>query len=239
MNKTLPILSRLYGFDKFNTVCDTLQNGKGAVSVFGLSARVHMLASLYAATESSILLVSPNDNDCLKLEEQLRAYGVDAMHFPAKTQLLGASAMSVSGGTETGRVKNLVELLHAKKHFVLISAETLLQRLSPREALFDAVIRLECGMVCDMGELISSLSASGYERTELCTSACTFAVRGGRVDVFPSNSEYPVRIEFFGDEIDSLRSFDPEEQRSVDTLDSFSIYPATEVPCSDEKRAEL
>lgn len=241
MKENIPILAALESSDKYKGIRQTLTDGKGAVSVFGLSEshRIHMLSALFHSTDRSMMLILSNDNDCIRFEEQFSAYGITAMHFPAKTQLVSSNAIAVSGGTENKRTSFLVELMQGGKKLVLVSAECLMQRIAPRSALKSSVIHVKCGMETDMSAMIEKLSATGYERTEMCTEVCTYAVRGGRIDVFPSNARYPLRIEFFGDEIDSLRSFDPDEQRSIDMIDSFSIYPATEVPASPDAIAAI
>ena len=241
MKKSIPLLSLLNRETKYVRLKDALISNKGAISVFGMGEgnRLHMLSALYRDMQSSMLIVLPTDNHCLTFEEKLQAYGIDCIHFPAKTQLLGSNALAVSGGTESRRTEILVKLLHGEKVMVLASCECIMQRLAPKSALNSSVIRVETGMEIPMEALIETLASAGYERAEICDESCLFAVRGGRVDVFPSNSSYPIRIEFFGDEIDTMRSYDPEQQRSIENIDSFTIYPATEVPISTERKDKL
>ena len=233
----IPILDILNEYDKYKGIKRTLTDGKGAVSVFGLSEahRVHMLSALFSDMQSSMMIVMPNENDCVRYEELFSAFGITALHFPAKTQLVSSSAIAVSGGTETQRTAQLIEIMHSKKALVLVSSECLMQRLAPRDELKRAILSLKTGDECDMQVLIGRLTDTGYERVELCTEKNTYSVRGGRIDVFPSNSKYPVRIEFFGDEIDSVRSYDPDDQRSLEMLDLIDIYPATEMPVSRDR----
>ena len=89
-------------------------------------------------------------------------------------------------------------------------------------------IRLSGGDVVDLTELEKKLTEMGYQRESQIEGPGQFAVRGGIVDIFPLTEELPVRIELWGDEIDSIRSFDPESQRSVENLDEVTVYPASE-----------
>lgn len=241
MKKQIPILSVLNRDKKFTYIKETLNAGNGAMSVFGLTQthKIHVLSALISDIPNSMLIVLPTDADCVKYEEQFSAYGIETLHFPAKTQLLGASAIAVSGGTEARRTELLVELLHGEKNVVLVSCECLMQKLPPAHALHESVIKLDAGNEYDMQSTIKKFADAGYEHCEICDSKGSYSVRGGRIDIFPSNSQYPIRIEFFGDEIDTMRSYDPDNQRSIDNLDSFTIYPATEVPITAEQKQTL
>ncbi|MGQ9696574.1 MAG: transcription-repair coupling factor [Armatimonadota bacterium] len=104
------------------------------------------------------------------------------------------------------------------------TVEALLQRT----AGFRQRIEVAVGSSLDLAGTVSQLSEMGYERTVMVESPGQFAVRGGILDVYPPNADRPVRIELFGDEIDSIRSFDPDTQRSISRLDAVRILPARE-----------
>ena len=87
---------------------------------------------------------------------------------------------------------------------------------------------MENGQVMDLDEWKERLTALGYERTAQVDGMGQFSIRGGIVDIFPLTEEVPVRIELWDDEVDSIRSFDPESQRSVEQLEKITIYPAAE-----------
>ena len=102
--------------------------------------------------------------------------------------------------------------------------------LPPPEEFGGRVLDLRAGGRCDMQRLVHQLAASGYERAGLVETPGSFSQRGGIVDIYPPLAEGPVRLEFFGDEVESIREFDPATQRSTGTLDRFQLAPATELP---------
>ena len=110
-----------------------------------------------------------------------------------------------------------------------------LRKLAPREAFLRDVVSIESGGTFSRGDLIARLSRMGYERMPAAEAFGQFAVRGDIVDVFAPGSDDPVRIEFFDDDIDSIRSYDALTQRSVENLDSFTIYPAQLIVRGEEE----
>ena len=241
-NKPNMILEVMKRYPKYTDIINSLDDKRGAVGIYGISSETQkqqFIASLCNDAKSSVLIVLPNENLCLEYEEQLDAYGVEGMYFPSKTQLLGISALSVSGGTETKRTEQLVKLLKGGKNIVITNVECLMQSIAPVSVLKNSVIHLEPGDEVIYDDFVEALITNGYVRAEICDDKGLFTVRGGRIDVFPCNSEYPVRIEFYGDEIDTLRYFDTATQRSIDSAMSVDLYPATEAPVTSAQKQEL
>ena len=98
----------------------------------------------------------------------------------------------------------------------------------PKAKLFSKVIQLEVGKEISLYTIKEQLTNIGYERTDMVEGRGQFSVRGGIIDVFPLTTKDPVRIEFWGDEIDSIRYFDVISQRSIDTLNAISDLPIEE-----------
>ncbi len=108
---------------------------------------------------------------------------------------------------------------------IVASADALLEKLVPSDIFHQASIHLNKGEVISPEELSAKLTDQGYQSTRFVDAPGEFALRGGIFDVFPFSGEYPVRIEFFGDEIDSIREFDPDSQRSVAFLNEARLVP--------------
>ncbi len=117
--------------------------------------------------------------------------------------------------------------VHARGGLVCASAMALAERLPPAVSRPDT-LRLAAGDEPGFEELAESLALAGYERVERVEERGQFAVRGGLVDVFPTTGREPLRIELFGDEVESIRAFSPFTQRTLHQLDSCTIYPAAE-----------
>ncbi len=111
---------------------------------------------------------------------------------------------------------------------VVTTMDAFLDGLPSKEELCGNRIKIHAEEALDFQKLQENLSILGYERENQVESPGQFAVRGGILDVFPLTEENPVRIELWGDEVDSIRSFDVESQRSTENLQEIEIYPATE-----------
>lgn len=123
---------------------------------------------------------------------------------------------------------------------VVAPVSAAMRKLERKERFAASVQHLKTGQICDPDELRNALVKGGYSTAPVTENPGEFSVRGGIIDVFPPGNEYPVRIEFFDDEIDSIRTFDPENQRSVDNLDAVRLCPAAEiVPDRDELNSAL
>lgn len=231
-----PILSVLSQSGEYIRLRDTLRDGEGAASVFsvGEAHKIHIAAALSKEFDC-ILYVAPNESVAARAEEELRGFGADALHFPLRESPLSGKMLAASQGLTSARLQALTKLLGGRG-IVTASAEALMQRLVPPEAFAAETTELALGEIYDIKALASGLLAAGYERTEQCEGKGQFAVRGGILDVFPVASGSPYRIEFFDDEIDSIRTYEPVTQRSLDKANSVRITPASELPLTDVAR---
>ena len=118
--------------------------------------------------------------------------------------------------------------MEEKEGVVVTSLDGLMDHLLPLVFLFQQAVTVENGQIMDLDEWKERLTALGYERTAQVDGMGQFSIRGGIVDIFPLTEEVPVRIELWDAEVDSIRSFDPESQRSVEQLEKITIYPAAE-----------
>ncbi|MCE5236132.1 MAG: transcription-repair coupling factor [Clostridiaceae bacterium] len=234
-----PLLSALKGYAEYERLHGALLKGEGAFSVFGLGEahKAHMAAALYRGLNRSMLFVTANESSAAKLCAEMNAYTDSVYHFPARELPLSAKGFTASSGLSARRVGVLYSLCEGKRMAVVTSAEALLQRLAPPEAMAEASETLKAGQRLEPRELIKRLVEFGYERVELCEGKGQAAMRGGYVDVFPLTLENPVRIEFFDDEIDTMREYDPLTQRSLKNVESVLLPPAGEVPLDAAARA--
>ncbi|MFT6908741.1 MAG: transcription-repair coupling factor (superfamily II helicase) [Oleiphilaceae bacterium] len=137
------------------------------------------------------------------------------------------------------RLKTLSSLPHLKKGILILPLSTLLQRIAPKHFLQSHSLTLTIGQTFDIISYRKQLESVGYRYVDTVYEHGEFTVRGAIFDVFPMGSDLPVRIELFDDEIDSLRSFDPETQRSKDKLKDLEILPANEFPWDKESRMKF
>ncbi|MEM7292149.1 MAG: transcription-repair coupling factor [Pseudomonadota bacterium] len=132
------------------------------------------------------------------------------------------------------RLRTLYRLGNETRGVLLLPVQTLCQRLPPMEYLRENALVLQSGQRIDLEELRANLVHAGYRHVDQVMEHGEFAVRGSLLDLFPMSSEHGVRVDFFDDEIDSIRFFDTESQRSSDTVQSLELLPAHEFPLNDE-----
>ena len=180
------------------------------------------------AQTSPLLLIVANNNAHLKqLEDELRFYGEQPLVFP-DWETLPYDRLSPHQEIISERLNVLMNL--PKRGIVLISASTLVQRVCPASWLLGQHFNLKQGQTFHVEQMREQLIQSGYHAVDTVYEHGEFAIRGNLMDIFASGQAYPVRIDLFDDEIESLRFFDPETQRTTQKLEEFVILPAKEFP---------
>jgi transcription-repair coupling factor (superfamily II helicase) len=207
----------------------------GAVVIEGLagSHRAAVLARIQEATGRPFAVVLPGGVDAEAMLLDLRAF------HPAgegRGRVVAFPELGVDPyGTLTPhpdvireRIQTLDRCARGRADIVLAPVLSWLERLQARERFAGSTLTLTAGETRPPEELVAQLAAAGYRRTSLVESLGELAVRGGIVDVFPPTREHPVRIEYFGDEIESIREFNPRDQRSMRAIGSVVLPPARE-----------
>ena len=183
-----------------------------------------------------LIHIALDDRRMAELEELLDFFAPDVqiLKFPA-WDCLPYDRVSPSSDIVAQRVSALAGLLvweqEAKRYprILLTSVNAAAQKVMPKEALKGASFSAVNGGRLDLGAMQEFLIHNGYIRTETVREAGEYAMRGGIIDLFPSGFDAPVRLDLFGDEIESLRAFDPDTQRSGEKLESFSLQPVSEL----------
>ncbi|MCS7043937.1 MAG: transcription-repair coupling factor [Bryobacteraceae bacterium] len=153
--------------------------------------------------------------------------------------VLPGQGLSPHSEIKEQRAAALCRLASGRASIVVTPVESALQRLRRPEAYLQMAVTLRKGDEIAMEDLAAHLVSIGYQKREPVEMEGEFSIRGGIFDVFPAEAARPVRIEFFGDTVESLRRFDPETQRSVLAISEATIYPIEEVPLNRTKLEEL
>ncbi len=200
--------------------------------VFGLTGaqRNLIIAALVDAGYPTALVITPGEVEAGQVADDLSALlpQMTVVQFPINEQLpyqVLAHGMEVTAA----RLAVLEGMCRSEPMIIVAPVEALMGRLSPPNVFAGAGLKLTVGNRHDTGELGRNLVAMGYERVDLVERAGQFSMRGGIVDVFPMTSEMPARLEFFDDEVDSIRLFEVESQRSDKKIDHLAISPAREI----------
>jgi len=208
-------------------------NSDGGVEVVGPWGSGKTLAALQATGDRSLLIVARGRIEAEGIFEDLLTFDDSerCALFPA-WEVLPTDLMAPADDIVAERMNALKRLIAADDNDepmrVVAPVRALMQYVIPRERLAEKTITLKAGEECDLEGLVTRLTAMGYERELMVEQRGHMSLRGGIFDVFPISSELPYRLEFFGDEIESIRRFEPETQRSVDSADSLTILPRSE-----------
>ena len=193
------------------------------------SQKTHLMYALGDGFEYRVIVFS-SEEKAKQAYEEYKMLEENTFLYPAKDLLFYHA--DIKGAALTGKRMEVLKKLTEKKNrepvTVITTADAFLDGLPSKEKLWESRIEIEAGAVIDFQKLQEELVHLGYERESQIEGPGQFAVRGGILDVYPLTEEIPVRIELWGDEIDSIRSFDVESQRSVENMEQVVIYPATE-----------
>ena len=185
------------------------------------------LNSLFAKSNKSILVVVNSLFELNQLYLSLSNYTKDVLLFPMD-DFLTSEALAISPDLKISRLETLNSIINSNKKIVLTNLMGYLRFLPSKNTYLKHCFNLSIGQTINPIILAESLITSGYSRTTLVNKTGELAVRGFVLDIFPIGSEYPVRIEFFGDEIESIRYFDYDTQKSMENINSINIYPFSE-----------
>lgn len=206
----------------------------GAAALFGMPPVAHarLLRELAEENGQSLLVVTPGEAEATRFAQDLEALGLPAAVFPPRDFLL-RPIEGAGREYEYRRLAVLGDLVGGRLRAVCVPAEALLQYTVPKAEFCANTLTLKPGMTIPVNELAARLLAAGYHRRSQVEGPGQFSVRGGIVDVFPPDSRAPARAEFWGDEVDTLNSFDILSQRRDDALEKVYISPAREVLFGD------
>jgi transcription-repair coupling factor (superfamily II helicase) len=247
------IISTLQAQSAFQAIITAFQNNT-RLSNLGLhrSARLPVLAAIHCELNVPILLISDRSDYALTLADELSLWCPDSPRyfFPEPNPLFYEQA---AWGVTTRRDRLLALTALAAQHIpgaqstvrnqcapIIISpARALMTRTLPRRDFIKATRSLKADQIAQPEELSRNWVALGYEPVNTVIAAGQFARRGGILDVWPPAEPLPTRIEFFGDEIDTLRNFDPSTQRTTTSIERLLITPAREYVATPEKQASI
>lgn len=185
-------------------------------------------AALAEHTGRKTVIVTHDEASAAELRDDISSLGFRCLNFPSRDYCIG-NLTGYSKEYEHKRTDTLSKLLDGAFDLLTVSLDAAVQYTVPPDVLSHSRFALKTGQSYDINTLVSRLIGAGYTRCELCEGQGQFAVRGGIFDIFPVNYEHPLRIEFWGDEIDGIAYFDTETQRRTEAVDEIEIFPACEV----------
>lgn len=221
-------LTPLQGLAEFEQIKEKSKTNKGILQVSGCmeSQKSHLIYGLSEGI-SYRLILAEDERRAREIYEDYRFYDRKVYSYPAK-DLLFFQADIHGNLLIRHRMKVIKALLEEKELTVVTSIDGCMDFLESLEKIKEQLIHYESDSTVDTEQLKNQLVSLGYERAGQVEMPGQFSVRGGILDIYCLTEENPWRIELWGDEIDSIRSFDPESQRSLEKLEEITIYPAVE-----------
>lgn len=183
------------------------------------------------------LVITYNDMKAKEIYEDYKLYDKNVYLYPAK-DIIFYSADIHGNALVKNRLKILRKLMEQEPVTIITTLDGGMDKILPFDSLMESVITIEEAATVDFTGLQEKLIHLGYERQGQVEGPGEFAVRGGILDIYPPTEDCPYRIELWGDEVDSIRSFDVDSQRSIENVKGLKIYPAAEMILSKDRMLE-
>ena len=222
---------------------ERIRRSDGTVDICGLngSSKALALSLLFRETRKSLIFVTSTKEEAKHAFRDFSFFlgEEEAFLFPAWDMVCPEDSLSNQMDVSSRRMEVLLRLLLGKKIVVIVPMKALLQKVIPVEILGDYVETVSMGDSMERDAFLEKLIEGGYRRVPLVEEEGEFSVRGYIIDIYPPSVSRPVRMEFIGDEIESIREFDPVNQRSVEEIEEFALSPAGEqvISAAAKKRA--
>ncbi|MBE6754090.1 MAG: transcription-repair coupling factor [Ruminococcaceae bacterium] len=217
----------------FKDLCDDITSGSLPALVNG-PAGIHKThaAAAFTGLAPAVMLIAADEPEATRFTADLQSMGISAHYYPVR-DFSFHPLESISREFEHSRIDTLCALLDGSCRVVVTVADAVMQYTLPPEQLATRCLTLKPGAEYSIEHIARALSANGYQRADCVEGTGQFSIRGGIIDLFPPSCTQPVRVEMFGDEIDTINYFDTESQRRTEPVDCVSLYPASELAVPD------
>lgn len=227
-------LEPLKELKEFNHIRDNITLKNTPVHVSGCidSQKCHLISGLSEGYRNKVI-ITYNELKAKEIYEDYKLYDKNVFLYPAK-DIIFYSADIHGNAITKDRLTIIKRLILKQPATIITTLDGGMDKLLPIERIEKSVVTVKVGKNIDLEKMKEKLVNLGYEREGQVDGSGEFAIRGGIIDIFPLTEDTPYRIELWDDEIDTIRSFDISSQRSIENVESITIYPATEVILEDD-----
>lgn len=232
-----PLISETLKHSKFNALKEAIARKEKNISIIGLTeeAAVHMVCALYNYTNVRPVFVCPNISTARKTIQNLKFYSEKEIVFFPPREYVYYTTAAKSKEEENERVYAIKKILNDEDIIIVTTIDAVSENILNKDTYKNLNFRITVSETIDIYELIKRLDMLGYKREDVVSVKGKYSVRGGIIDIFVFEDEYPYRIELFGNEVDSIRRFDKDTQKSIENIDSFEISFSSEYIISKQR----
>ena len=222
------IIGELGKSHKFVDLIHEIENKKSPIAISGLTdvGMTQIISGIHEFAKKNVCIVTYNEIQARKIVEDIKNFTERVVFFPKK-DIVAYDYIAESKDLPYERIETLNQIVSKKKFIIVTTIEAVMQKLPSKETLYKNILKFKVGKSYSIEELKKKLIQLGYTRYDLIEGRGQFSIRGGIVDI-STNENTGIRIEFWGDEIDSIRSFHILSQRSIQNLEKITIFPAHE-----------
>ena len=228
------VIGELGKSKKFIDLSKEIEKIQSPISISGLTGvgMAEIISAIKGYNKKPIILVTYNEIQAKKILENIKAFETENVILFPKKEIVTYNYIAESKDLPYERIETLKQINEKKNLIVVTTIEALMQKLPAKKTLFKDIIEFKVGDVCDLEEIKKRLINLGYSRYDLIEGRGQFSIRGGIIDI-ALTQKTGVRIELWGDEVDSIRNFNINSQRSIETIEKAKIYPAHEYVLED------
>lgn len=183
-------------------------------------------------------VIMPTEKKAMDLSKTLEQYNISVDYFPPRDKVY-YNLKIINDENMNDRLRVIRELIYEETHFVVMSLSTFLDENIKSSVYKEHIIKFERGKIFDLENLFKLLTESGYKRVSSIETKGEYSFRGGILDIYPPSAENLFRVEFFDDEVDTIRMVDSESKLSTEFIDSCEIFPAIEIIIDDDDKAKI
>lgn len=211
-------------------------NGEGNIHISGLLpvSKPNMVYSIFKDSSRQMMYIANTEYEAKKICDELSVYLNKKVEFLTTTDILFYHLDARDRKADARNLKTILRLLKKEKIILVTSVEAITRKYVPKKIILDNIFKLKVGQTMDMQDLARRLVGLGYQRVSKVEGFGQFSMRGGIIDVFTLMYNFPLRLEFFDDEIDSIREFDIYSQKSIDKFKSVTITPSRDFIYPDD-----
>ena len=220
---------------KHNLAFNALLNGKGNIVVNDVSDEALLLTSAFLKLKRNIVVVKANQYEANMLYQKVMLLNEKDVSLFAVDESYRIEALAASPELLGQRIDTMYQLTKNEPRILITHSQAIIRYLPTKQLFIDNCLKIKVGMQIDIYDLKASLLKSGYQSAIRVDQPFYFSKRGGVIDVFSIQYENPIRIEFFDDEIESIRFYNQNTQRTIENINEITILPASDILYDDQE----